>query len=303
LYPRINMKLSITKLFLLLLTLIAVFSNAAYAQDDEEEADEAEAADDEDEDDAAYEQPEVASHPLTNMEAASDDVTTTYVLPGHEGSTFNIAVGTQNAIIVGFVNGREADSEGNGFKIRAIMGSLNSVYDFNQYFQNFTAIEFQPQEVVDPGAEMTFEFNFNVDSSVDLQSSQLALTIFYEDENEDFASTFFNETVQLFEASGQNFKETLGTYFFLIVIVGAIGYFGWEFVKGQMGIKASKPAAAAKVALSTEEFMKYDDDLMDVYASNDTMFKGKKKKEAEKQRVKANKAKNARIAKAKAKNQ
>ena len=183
------------------------------------------------------------------------------------------------------------------------MGSLNSVYDFNQYFQNFTAIEFQPQEVVDPGAEMTFEFNFNVDSSVDLQSSQLALTIFYEDENEDFASTFFNETVQLFEASGQNFKETLGTYFFLIVIVGAIGYFGWEFVKGQMGIKASKPAAAAKVALSTEEFMKYDDDLMDVYASNDTMFKGRKKKEAEKQRVKANKAKNARIAKAKAKNQ
>jgi len=271
------MKLS--HFLILLLGLLAVtstfFATPAYAQDDvDEDEDGADAESADDEDDAAYEQPEVAPHPLTNMEGPSPDVITTYVLPGHTGGAFDIAVNKDNSIIVGFVNKCEADSEGNAMKVRAIGGSLNSAYNFGTYIQNFTIIEFKPQEVVDPGAEMTFEFNFKVERSTDLQQSQLALTIFYEDENEDFTTTFFNETVMLFEESGSFTQEVIGTYVILLGICAACGYLAWGFVKAQMGIKSTKTKAVKSSSSGPADPNEYMEDFL----SNDVYSKKKKSK-------------------------
>lgn len=236
------MKLS--TFLLVVLGLLAVstnfFATPAYAQEDGEDDDE-DSAPPTEEDDADYEQPSAPVHPLTNMEGSSPDVITTYVLPGHTtGSSFDIAVNKQVSIVVGFVNNREADSEGNAMKVKAIGGSLNRGADFSKYIQNFTMVAFQPQEVVDPGAEMTFEFNFKVDGATDLQQSQLALTIFYEDDNEDFTTTFFNETVTLFEENGGFDQQLIGTYVILIVALVGGGMYLWGVIKTQLGMKSSK---------------------------------------------------------------
>ena len=297
------MKLS--TFLLLVLGLLAVstnfFATPAYAQEDGEDDDEDSTATTK-EDDADYEQPSAPVHPLTNMEGSSPDVITTYVLPGHTGSSFDIAVNKQISIVVGFVNNREADSEGNAMKVKAIGGSLNRGYDFSQYIQNFTMVAFQPQEVVDPGAEMTFEFNFKVDGATDLQSSQLALTIFYEDDNEDFTTTFFNETVMLFEKNGGFDQQMVSTYIIMIVALVAGGYYLWGVIKTQLGMKSGKSGAKKSTGTYTTEqqFLDYQDEFMDQDA---TQTVGKKKKEAAAKRIAEDKAKkkiqNAKKAKAK----
>jgi hypothetical protein len=280
------MKLS--TMCILLLGLLAVFSNLfitpANAQDEDEEAvEETSDATQEDED---YEQPSEPVHPLTNMEGPSPDVVTSYILPGHTaGEPFNIAVNKQHSIIVGFVNKREADSEGNAMKVKAIAGSLNSGYSFSTYIQNFTILGFQPQEVVDPGAEMTFEYNFKVNGATDLQQSQLALTIFYEDDNEDYTTTFFNETVMLFEENGGFDTEMMMTYVILFAILAAGGFFAWTFVKAQLGIKSSKPKSSAA---STDDFSGADYDFM---FNEPTVINKNKRNKNIKKRVQANKNK------------
>ena len=258
--------MKLTKFLVLLLAILAISSNffitSAAAQDDDEEEDNAD-ADDATQEDEDYEQPSDPVHPLTNMEGPSPDVVTTYVLPGHTtGDTFNIAVNKHNSIIVGFVNKREADSEGNAMKVKAIAGSLNSGYNFATYIQNFTILGFNPQEVVDPGAEMTFEYNFQIDGATDLQQSQLSLTIFYEDDNEDFTTTFFNETVMLFEENNGFDREIIGTYLILLAILGTGGYFLWGVVKVQLGIKTSKSKSTTSSSSGPTDFSDYDGDLV-----------------------------------------
>ena len=112
----------------------------------------------------------------------------------------------------------KTDSDGGAMKVKAITGSLNSARNPAVYIQNFTVLAFNPVEIVDAGAEMSFEYLFKVDSGVDLQPSQLALTVFYEGLDEDgapvdFTSTFFNETVMLHE-DHKSFLlvDVIGTY-------------------------------------------------------------------------------------------
>lgn len=284
--------MKLTTFLILLLGLIAVsssfFATSAYAQEDEDEEDTAADATTEDED---YESPSEPVHPLTNMEGPSPDVVTTYVLPGHSGDTFKIAVNQENSIIVGFVNKREADSEGNAMKVKAIAGSLNSGYNFATYIQNFTVLAFQPQEVVDPGAEMTFEFNFKVDGATDLQQSQLSLTIFYEDDNEDFTTTFFNETVTLYEENGGFDREMIMTYLILFVFLGVGGYYVVGLVKDQLGIKSTKTktvsgSSSGPADFADNFFADYDSDINLNHKANQN-----KKSSALKKKAAANKKK------------
>ena len=213
----INMRSGLLNLLLLLLALLYVAHNPALAQDDEDEVDDDELEAEDVEEDEDEDADSGSVHPLTDMEGPSPDVLTTYILP-ELGDDLRVPVGEDVSIILGFINDVKTDSDGGSMKVKAITGSLTSVRNPSAYIQNFTVLAFNPVEIVDAGAEMSFEYLFRVDSGVDLQPSQLALTVFYEGLDEDgapvdFTSTFFNETVMLHE-DNKSFLlvDVIGTY-------------------------------------------------------------------------------------------
>ena len=52
------------------------------------------------------------------------------------------------------------------------------------------------QEEVDADQEVTFSYPFRMDPSLESMTLQMAMTVFYSDESEEFSNTFFNQTVQ-----------------------------------------------------------------------------------------------------------
>mmetsp|Transcript_25615 Transcript_25615/g.60505 ORF Transcript_25615/g.60505 Transcript_25615/m.60505 type:complete len:282 (-) Transcript_25615:226-1071(-) len=248
--------MKLLNLLLLLLALLYVADvRVARAQDEDDEMDEDELEAEDVEDDEEDDVDTNTVHPLTNMEGDSPDVLTTYILPTL-GDDLRVPVGEEVPIILGFINDMKTDSDGGGMKVKAITGSLNSARNPAVYIQNFTVLAFNPVEIVDAGAEMSFEYLFKVDSGVDLQPSQLALTVFYEGLDEDgapvdFTSTFFNETVMLHE-DNKSFLlvDVIGTYAITLGFFAACGYFLYNYLTkqlksaGYVSSKKARPAAA-----------------------------------------------------------
>lgn len=202
------------------------------AEIDAEEAEaEAEAAS-ADEEDVVYEQQETSVHPLTDMDPPSPDVVVTAWLPNQEDtSEYRIPVEKEVSVVAGFLNARSSDQEQGRMKVKAIMGSLNSVYDFSYHVQNFTLLQFDPAEEIEAGEEVSFEYTFKLSGDLDLQPMRIALTIFYEDFNEDFTSQFFNETVTLYEPSNGFDLHTMGTYIFAFGFTALAMWGLWSLVQ------------------------------------------------------------------------
>ena len=276
------MRSGVLNLLLLLLALVAMVLLAAptLAQDDDEEMEDDEiSAEDVDEDEDADEAQESADsggvHPLTDLEGASPDVVTTYVLP-ELGDGLRVPVGEDVSIVLGFINDAKSDSDGGAMKVKAITGSLNNAMNPSIYIQNFTVLAFNPLEIVDAGAEMSFEYLFKVDPGVDLQQTQLALTVFYEGLDEDgapidFTSTFFNETVMLHE-DNKPFMifDVIGTYAITLGFLGVIGYFFYNYLTKQLisaGIvsKKSRPAASSGGNTLAQD-SDWNEDMNNMYA-------------------------------------
>ncbi|EIE23258.1 hypothetical protein COCSUDRAFT_53555 [Coccomyxa subellipsoidea C-169] len=130
------------------------------------------------------------SHPLTDIPAPLEGLQTVFWLPEYPEKQF--PAGALVEAVVGVHNNAKER-----VNVTAIVGSLNNAQAFHQFYQNFT---YQPQvAVVSPGEEASLSYYFSPDESFPPREFQVALTVFYNTPAGSFASTFFNETIDIVE--------------------------------------------------------------------------------------------------------
>ena len=129
-------------------------------------------------------------------------------------------------VMVGLVNeGQEP------INVTNIAGSLNSPYDFNYYMQNFTQVPYNA--IIHEDEELTLRYQFKPMSTLDLNVEYtIALTAFYENDEELFSETFFNGTVTFYESG-----STMGTQEKIVYVgcIVAIVGFLFSFLTGKKG--------------------------------------------------------------------
>lgn len=132
------------------------------------------------------------THPLTDMPEASPDVVIGGVFPKLTDN--KMPLGEPIDALIGFVNeGQET------MNVTYVMGSINSPFDSNYYIQNFTKRDYN--KMVHEDEEFTFRYRFQPMDTLDPVEYKLALTIFYENEEELFSTTFFNGTATFYQPS------------------------------------------------------------------------------------------------------
>lgn len=159
-------------------------------------------------------------HPLTNMPNSAVDIRTSYFFPKHTDQKFPI--GETVTVLCHLINEGQTS-----YNITAVMGSLNSPFDFNFHIQNYTYKPFGI--VVKAGEEYTFDYQFQLHQSLEPVEYAVAHTIFYEDDSESFSSTFFNQTVELYYPNNEYDFETVGQLSFSLfatVFVALMLYHG-----------------------------------------------------------------------------
>jgi hypothetical protein len=111
---------------------------------------------------------QVFIHPLTNMPGPADDIETSFFLPKYSNTKFPI--GEVVTILCHFSN-----NDNIPYNVSAIMGSLNSPFDFSYHIQNYT---YKPLGiVVRPGDEITFQYQFQVNRDFFILLIHFALTL------------------------------------------------------------------------------------------------------------------------------
>lgn len=141
-------------------------------------------------------------HPLTNIPSPSYQIYTSYYFPNldeidssHSQSRRNqesikLPIGKSVTILCHLTNHGK-----NAFNVTAVMGSLNHVYDFRHFIQNYT---YQPYgTVLKPTEELTVQYTFEIHPELEATEYTLAHTVFYENDRDGFASTFFNQVCLL----------------------------------------------------------------------------------------------------------
>eukprot|EP00597_Dinobryon_sp_UTEXLB2267_P005524 CAMPEP_0170078204 /NCGR_PEP_ID=MMETSP0019_2-20121128/14834_1 /TAXON_ID=98059 /ORGANISM="Dinobryon sp., Strain UTEXLB2267" /LENGTH=156 /DNA_ID=CAMNT_0010290925 /DNA_START=264 /DNA_END=734 /DNA_ORIENTATION=+ len=97
------------------------------------------------------------------------------------------------------------------------MGSLNSPFDFRHHFQNYS---YRPFGVlIKPGEEISLKYGFQLHPELEPIEYQLAITVFYDSEQQSFSTTFFNQTVELYFPSSEYDFETISSVLFSFVSV------------------------------------------------------------------------------------
>jgi hypothetical protein len=134
----------------------------------------------------------VFKHPLTDMPPPAEDVESAHFFPDHPDHKFPI--GEVVTALCHFSN------EGSTYyNVSAIMGSLNSPFEFRHHYQNYSYKPFGT--VVKPGEEITLSYNFQVHSELEPVDYQLAITVFYESDKHSFSTTFFNQVIRTYPAA------------------------------------------------------------------------------------------------------
>eukprot|EP00607_Mallomonas_marina_P004206 CAMPEP_0182429126 /NCGR_PEP_ID=MMETSP1167-20130531/25536_1 /TAXON_ID=2988 /ORGANISM="Mallomonas Sp, Strain CCMP3275" /LENGTH=201 /DNA_ID=CAMNT_0024612473 /DNA_START=204 /DNA_END=812 /DNA_ORIENTATION=- len=154
------------------------------------------------------------------MPKSAVDIKTTFFFPKHSDQKFPIGE-TVTVLCHVHNDGQFA------YNVTAIMGSLNSPYDFSFHIQNYSYKPFGL--VVKAGEEYTFDYQFQLHQNLEPVEYALAHTVFYEDDSESFSSTFFNQTVELYYPNNEYDLETLGQLLFSLVstaFIAALVYYG-----------------------------------------------------------------------------
>lgn len=191
-----------------------------------------------------------AQHPLTNLPPPGD-ISTVHVFPKH--ATKQFPAGDLIKTVVGIHNDGSQP-----YNISAIMGSLNSPFDFSMYIQNFT-VQYYFQ-VVEPGEELAVEYVFRPDPILSPREFIVALTVFYEGtKNGYYSDTFFNETIDIVEMEKLVDTDLIFMYATIIGLLAVGGYFAYKAL-GNAGLikKAKKGRAAAPTSGPThdEDYLK-----------------------------------------------
>lgn len=105
------------------------------------------------------------------------------------------------------------------------MGSLNNPMQFDHYVQNFTKRDFNT--TLPPRSEITLAYRFMTYIDLEPTDYTLALTVFYETANDEYATTFFNQTIRLYEErSNYDFQ----TYIYILLLIFRISSFVLLFI-------------------------------------------------------------------------
>jgi translocon-associated protein subunit alpha len=169
---------------------------------------------------------------------ASPNAHTRVLFPDYP--TKKIPVGKEVSVLVGFSNSGDKT-----FNITAIGAHLHSPYDFSYYIQNFTAYEVEG--VVAPGEQVSLEYTFKPDPSLEPLEFHLSGWIVYNDsENNMFRSTFVNGTIELTEAQSDFDIRGVFTWCLAVAALGLIVYVGFNvFATPEQKKSVAKRAGAA----------------------------------------------------------
>eukprot|EP00640_Fibrocapsa_japonica_P002800 CAMPEP_0113933522 /NCGR_PEP_ID=MMETSP1339-20121228/556_1 /TAXON_ID=94617 /ORGANISM="Fibrocapsa japonica" /LENGTH=273 /DNA_ID=CAMNT_0000934809 /DNA_START=43 /DNA_END=864 /DNA_ORIENTATION=+ /assembly_acc=CAM_ASM_000762 len=231
---------------LLVCILLGMIPKYSYADDDDDLVAEVVNEEAEEEEAPEYAAPRKLhrrgfTHPLTDMPDASPGITTQYYFPEYPDQRFPI--GDSVTVLCHFENAGDEE-----YNVTAIMGSLNSPFDFNFHVQNYSL---KPIGLtVGPGMEFTFEYNFQIHPNLEPVEYVVATTIFYEDEEESFSSTFFNSTVELFYPTAALSLWDMVKLVVTLVGGGAVVWFCLTYIlppsPSAQGKKAAKRAKAVE---------------------------------------------------------
>ena len=108
-------------------------------------------------------------------------------------------------------------------------------------------------KLVEGGADASFEYRFMPSPELEPMDLQLSFTIFYEDESNVYANTFFNHTVTFeTKASTFDFRSTLKLVF-IVALMAAITYILVLGTAGKKkGTKGAKKVPVAATAVEGE---------------------------------------------------
>jgi len=154
--------------------------------------------------------------------------------------TKKIPVGKEVTVLVGFSNSGDKT-----FNITAIGAHLHSPFDFGYYIQNFTAYEIEG--VIGPGEQLSLEYTFKPDPSLEPLEFHLSGWIIYNDSDSNmFRSTFVNGTIELVEAQSDFDIRGVFTWFLAVAALGLIVYVGFNvFATPEQKKSVAKRAGAA----------------------------------------------------------
>lgn len=172
-----------------------------------------------------------ADHILTNMPSAHPDVRIGFVLPKNDAS--RLPAGEEVEILVGIAN----DSD-DYLNITNIAGSVNSPVEYRMHIQNFSVAYLSYEQeplVIEPHTEITVAYHFKPDAMLDPRDYQIGLTVFYADAGAEetvtrFSTTFFNNTVEIFEAEYELDTRGFFNYLILAALVGALLFGAYKLV-------------------------------------------------------------------------
>lgn len=229
--------------------------------DDDADVDGEEDAEEDDEEDY-LDDDDVDEHPLTDMPLPSPEVLTAGVFPMEDMENPKFAIGEYIETLVGIVNnGQEA------INVTMIMGSLNSPFDFNYFIQNFSGYNYNM--IVQEQEEYSFHYRFQTAINLDPVDYQVALTVFYENDDELFSHTFFNESVAFYE------KGALIDFEYYFKVVGSLAMAVLVVLMFSSIAAGSKPAQAASSSGSNGNTA-YNDEWVSAAAAEGQASSGRK---------------------------
>ncbi|KAK9845659.1 hypothetical protein WJX84_005930 [Apatococcus fuscideae] len=170
-------------------------------------------------------------HPLTDPPAPSPSVQTQYWFPSHPQLQF--PAGTPIDVVVGIHNvGAQP------LNFTAIMGSLNAKDKFSFFIQNFTFTEYDAY--VPAGEEASLQYTFLPDGSLPQLEFQVAVQLFYNDQQVQFSNTVFNRTIDIFEVSSFIDFQLLGLWALVLAVAGVGGFFLYKYILGMPFMKQDR---------------------------------------------------------------
>nr|QGJ83565.1 translocon-associated protein alpha subunit [Opalinidae sp.] len=154
-------------------------------------------------------------HPLTDIPEPSPDVT--YYVHFPDFNQTSLPLGSAVTVLVGLVNNGKED-----LNISFVMGSLNKPEIFQNYIQNFTKRDLNT--TLRAYSEITIAYRFATYYDLLPNQYRLCLSVFYDTQTEEFATTFINETIDFYEKFSGIDYQLIYSLLLLSIAVGALSY-------------------------------------------------------------------------------
>lgn len=140
-------------------------------------------------------------------------------------------------VLLGFAN-RGSKS----YTVDVVAGYLVSPLDVNFHIQNFTAFAYNVTVKADE--ESSIRYRFRTDPRLDPREYGVRIDVFYRNElNRTFATSFFNETVQLLDVSSGFDPRSFFGYVAITGVFGLIGFLVYKLIQGKVDKSKKKPVA------------------------------------------------------------